>query len=269
MTSRITGTGEGQVRARGRRIPTSDILTAPPSVLVAADTAPGASVRLDPEDAAHLRVLRLGPGAVLRGVDGEGFEYALRLRAAGGCDAEAIVESRQRSRRELVADVWLLQGALHTARMDLVIEKAAELGVRGVLVVRAERSQHDAPYARIERWRRIARSAMLQSLGATFTEVAVASDLAAALGKLLPQSLVLADPAGDPDVATALRGAGRIVVAVGPEGGFTDAEHAALVAAGARAVSLGARRLRAETAAIVLVGAVAGYLGVPTTQPSS
>lgn len=220
----------------------------------------GSDVALDDEDAAHLRVLRLRPGATLRGVDGAGGVYRLLLQRLDRDGAVATIVARAGERRELPIRLWLIQSALHTPRADSVVEKAAEIGAAGVVFAASARSLGQPPSSRIERWRRIARSATLQSLGAVVPEIIVTADLAGALQRVRPERLVLADPDGAPLSDEAFAGAGTAAVLVGPEGGFTEHERQELRAAGACPVTLGPRRLRAETAATVLLALAAERL---------
>ncbi len=81
------------------------------------------------------------------------------------------------------------------------------------------------------------------------------------------ETLVVADHEGEPWDAVAVPVAGRVGVIVGPEGGLTPAERAAVRDAGARRVHLGPTRLRAETAALTLAAAVSWRCGAPAPAP--
>jgi 16S rRNA (uracil1498-N3)-methyltransferase len=138
--------------------------------------------------------------------------------------------------------------------MDVLVEKATELGARGVVVARTARSQKGS--GRDARWRRIARAALLQSLGATLPQIVSADTLLSGVQMTSAHTVVLADASGDVDLMEIGSREGPTAVVVGPEGGLTDAERADLVGGGARLLRLGSRRLRSETAAVVALGLV-------------
>jgi 16S rRNA (uracil1498-N3)-methyltransferase len=232
-------------------------LATPPTVFVPEGAAAGSTVSLGDEDARHLRVLRLMPGATIRGVDGAGAVYALTLDALDRRTARATVTAREPSTCEPGVALWIVQAALHTARMDWLVEKAAEIGVAGIVVARSERSQHGVSDRAVERWRRIARAATLQSMGARVPSIESSSSVKKGIERAAAEAVVLADPDGGPtESARSIPGTSQAIV-VGPEGGFTPAERADLLAGGALPVSLGRRRLRAETAAVVLAASLA------------
>lgn len=229
-----------------------------PTVLVPRETIAGAEVVLDADDAHHLRVLRVPRGAELRAIDGDGRAFRVTLASIEKREARVRIEEQCDAPHEPRASLWIVQAALHTARMDWLVEKAAEVGVRGVVVLRSARSQRAAETPRIERWRRIARAATIQSLGARIPEIEAAASPDEALQMTRAQALVLADSSGTSIRSSpALDPARTTALIVGPEGGFADNERIAWIEKGARPVSLGPRRLRAETAAIV---AAAGLL---------
>ncbi len=235
-------------------------MTAPgvTTVLVPRDAAVGAEAVLDADDAHHVRVLRVPRGAELRGIDGGGRVFRVTLAWVEKREMRVRIEEECGAPHEARAPLWIIQAALHTARMDWLVEKAAEVGVRGIVVLRSARSQRAAETPRLERWRRIARAATIQSLGACIPEVVAAASPDNALQIVQAQVLVLADSSGTSIRSVpALDPARTTALVVGPEGGFADNERSAWIGEGAQPVSLGPRRLRAETAAIV---AAAGLL---------
>lgn len=231
-------------------------LATPPTVFVPRGATVGSTVSLGPDDARHLHVLRLAPGASIRGVDGEGMVYALTLHALDRRTARALVEESRASACEPRVRLWIVQATLHTARMDWLVEKAAEIGVSGIAVARSERSQRAASPQHVERWRRIARAATLQSMGARIPSIESRSSVKEAIESAGAEAVVLADPEGGPARPERGEAPSSVVLVVGPEGGFTGPERADLIASGARPVSLGRRRFRAETAAIVLAASL-------------
>jgi 16S rRNA (uracil1498-N3)-methyltransferase len=211
--------------------------------------AEGSRVRIAGAELRHLRTLRLGPGERLLVFDEHGDEHEVRLERLGGREAEAAILSTHRPARESRLDLTLAPALLKGAKMDLVVEKATELGVRRVAPVLARHAVGQG--VRVERWRRIAVAAAKQC---GRTEVP-AVDAPVPLGDLVRwpwPGLRLLAWEGERDVPLAAlpATAAAVVVVVGPEGGFTEAEVADARAHGFTTVTLAPRVLRAETAAI-------------------
>jgi 16S rRNA (uracil1498-N3)-methyltransferase len=206
-------------------------------------------------------VLRLAPGDEVEVFDGRGAAWEARV--APGFDALVLGARRERARA--AAAVWLLVALAKGEKMDLVVQKATELGVAGLAPFGAERSVVRLDAARGEerasRWRRIAAEAARQCGRADVPEVRAPAPLAEALAALAPGAALFAlDPSGAP-LAAAAAEAGTCAAVVGPEGGLTRAELARCEEAGARLASLGPRVLRAETAAIVAAALLQARFG--------
>lgn len=237
--------------------------------------AEGEPLPLATSDLHHLRdVLRLDAGAQIAVVEPDGVASEMRLSAvhADGVCAEFV----RTLPHPYVPRVWLVQGLAKGEKMDLVVRQATELGVERIVPLTSERSvvRLDARKAveRTERWRRIAAEAAKQSQQTRVPQVAPlaeVSSLAAALAECALVLLAWEEAAGAPSigeavVAAALAADEAVAVIVGPEGGFTPGEAAAMVALGAQVVSLGPTVLRTETAGVaapVLALAARGGLG--------
>jgi len=219
--------------------------------------------RLLPETRHYLAdVLRLAPGAEVEVFDGRGGRYAGRL--AEGLDAILL------GPREEVpgppTEITLLFALSKGEKLDLVVQKATELGVARIVPFAAERSVVRLDGAkgadRARRWTRIAEEAARQCGRADVPEVRAPSSLEDALASLPPGTAILSFQPGGAGLAAAAVGDGRrLAVVVGPEGGLTTEELESCARAGATAVSLGPRILRAETAAIVAVAVVQARFG--------
>src|SRR5579859_4858384 len=164
------------------------------------------------------------------------------------------------------ANITLLLSVFKFDRMEWAIEKCTELGVSRIVPVIARRTDaHLASAAakRVERWRRIALQAAEQSRRITAPEVAAPVKLREAAKLSGALRIVLAeteDQAMLPDVLAAHPTEGEVLLAVGPEGGWTEDELQLLQKEGWLSASLGPTILRAETAAIAAVVLAASAL---------
>lgn len=236
-------------------------------------TVAGQQVMLDAAGAHHLlKVLRARPGdpfvVLSPGADGAMREFGALLAAQGAVGE--IVGSRPAAGEPPVA-VTLLQGLAKGDKMDLIIQKATELGVHAIVPVSTERAvvRLDGAKAaeRVERWQRIAKEAAQQCRRALVPTVrpvlqwSAAADLASAFDlALVPWEAV----AGGSGLRSALAGAPAartIAVYIGPEGGLTAGEAQAAARGGARTVSLGPRILRTETAGLAALAAIMYAVG--------
>jgi 16S rRNA (uracil1498-N3)-methyltransferase len=215
----------------------------------------GASVDLDSSQANYLgNVLRLGPGAELLVFDGSSGEWLAHIAEAAKKRMTLSVERRTRE-PETIPDVWLAFAPVKRAQTDWLVEKATELGAARLIPVITQRTI--AERVKLERLEAIAIEAAEQCGRTRLPEIAQPMPLKAILG--LDRTLYFADEAGGGAVADAFR-PGPALILVGPEGGFTDDERAAIrVAPHAIPISLGPRILRAETAALA---ALAAYMAV-------
>ncbi len=226
--------------------------------------AVGDRVAFAPDDARKLAtVLRKRSGDRVQVVDSGGIAYAATLDVDGRDVRATLDEPLARGDVEAALAVTIAQAVPKGQKMDLVVEKATELGAFAIVPVRSARViGHDTSPGKVERWRRIARSAAQQSGRVRVPGVADVHDWDALLATFARYDRVyipweLAEPAPLRDVfEPELDGARSVLVVIGPEGGFSAEEVARASAAGARAISLGRRILRTETAALVVLSAV-------------
>jgi 16S rRNA (uracil1498-N3)-methyltransferase len=233
----------------------------------------------------RLFVARLAAGRLE--VDGEGYHHLARVLRArrgdrvvlfdgAGVEADATVEDVGESTLALAvgaprpaavagAPLTLLLGLLKGEKMDLVVQKATELGVARLVPLASAhavvRLEDDARReARRARWQRIAREAARQSGRADVPEIAAVVEPRAAFAAAPPEALrLLFHERGAPPLRQLLgdRRPAAVVAAVGPEGGFAPVEVEEARAAGFLPCGLGPRILRAETAAIAALAVLA------------
>ncbi len=225
--------------------------------------AVGARVGFAADDARKLAlVLRKRSGDRVQVVDSGGAAYAATL-AVDGHDVHATLDALlERDRVETALAITIAQAVPKGQKMDLVVEKATELGAHAIVPVRSARViGHDTGAAKLERWRRIAKSAAQQSGRTRVPAVADVHDWDALLATFASYDRVyipweLSDPAPLREVfERELAAARSVLVVIGPEGGFAAEEVERARAAGATPISLGRRILRTETAALVVLAA--------------
>jgi len=222
-----------------------------PRLFVATPLAKGEAVTVEGNQAHYLaKVMRMAEGDVAILCDDATGEWAARAVSVG--KREIVLEPAEMLRpREQVPDFWLCAALLKKDRFDLVLEKASELGVRRIRPVLARRCVADK--LNLDRARAIVTEAAEQCARTALPEVAEPVKLDALLRDWpADRTLFFADELGGEPAATAFAAnPGPSALLIGPEGGFDDAERAAVRALpGARPISLGPRILRGETAAI-------------------
>ncbi|MBT3194660.1 MAG: 16S rRNA (uracil(1498)-N(3))-methyltransferase [Verrucomicrobia bacterium] len=213
------------------------------------------------DEAHHLRhVLRAEDGDAVAVFDGEGLEARAIVRCQPGgqllLDVQSTAEAAQRP-----FELILIQAIPKGSRMDLIVEKATELGIARLVPVVTDRVivrlNADQARKRGERWSRVAKSAAKQCGTQWMPEIEPVQTLAEALEALPGVDAVLLGSLveGVQPLHVTLESVRAtppksIAVIIGPEGDLTPTETQAALAAGALPVSFGDLTLRAETAAL-------------------
>ena len=226
-----------------------------PRLVVDETLAEGASVTVDGNYLAA--VLRLGPGDKVKLFDDRTGEWLAEIVEAGKKRVTLQIGERLRE-REAVPDLWLVFAPIKRGRIDWLIEKATELGVARLMPAITRRTIVDR--LNLGRLRAHVIEAAEQCERTSLPELAEPQKLDAIL-KVWPEDrpLYFADEAGGEPFAPAR---GPAAILIGPEGGFTDEERAAIRALlQARPVSLGPRILRADTAALAAITLWMGAAG--------
>lgn len=235
------------------------------------DLAAGRPLTLSPGQAHHLRsVLRLTPGAEVAAFNGRDGEWRGRLSELA--KGRAVLEPLGRVRAPAAEpDLWLCFAPIKQARIDLIAEKATELGVSRLQPVLTRHT--NVARVNVDRLRANAVEAAEQCARLSVPEVAEPVALARLLQDWPPQRPLLACvEAGHANPLTAVAAeldAVAVAFLIGPEGGFAPAELDALADLPfCRMVGLGPRILRAETAAIAALACWQAAAGDWRARPS-
>ena len=237
-------------------------------IYVDAELSPGQELLLPPEPSTHLlRVLRLRPGSELTLFNGRGGEFQAQLAGAVRSRARLVLGAHRPIERESQLRLTLLQGIARGERMDLIVQKATELGVQRIVPVRCEFSvvRLDAAKLpqRLGHWRAVAIAACEQCGRNRVPRLDPPLGLAAACAALDDTDglrIMLQPQAKDSlsALANGLRGAALLV---GPEGGLSEAEERLAQLVGFHACRLGPRVLRTETAPLAALAALQALAG--------
>jgi 16S rRNA (uracil1498-N3)-methyltransferase len=208
-------------------------------------------------EAHHLiHVMRAGPGHRIELFDGSGRQWVAEVRRIARCEVELTLVAEETIDRESPVNVTLAVALPKGERQRWLVEKAVELGVRRLVPLETARGVARPGDAALERLRRCVIEASKQCGRNRLLEICPGQSWAG----------LLASTADVPQRWMAHPGGGRlpplapqdpIVLAIGPEGGFTADEVTAAVQAGWRLLDLGPRTLRVETAAVLLTALVA------------
>jgi 16S rRNA (uracil1498-N3)-methyltransferase len=211
------------------------------------------------------RVLRLRAGEPLILFDDAGGEYAAIVEAFTRDAVRVAVGEYLDVNRESPLHVTLAQGISRGERMDVVVQKATELGVKRIVPVLAERTVvrlNDAQAAnRLRHWRAIAIAACEQCGRNRLPQITSPMSLQEFLVSDYPAGLRLVlSPTGGLK-ASELPASTAATLLIGPEGGLSDTEHGAALAAQFKGLILGPRILRTETAALAALAVIQQQLG--------
>lgn len=230
--------------------------------------AAGVALPLPAQAGEHaVRVLRLAVGDPLTLFNGDGCDYPAIIRAIGKREVMVEVGERCPLTNESPLSLTLAQGVARGEKMDLIVQKATELGVVRIVPLLTERSEVKLDSTRAEKrlthWRAVAASACEQSGRATLPEITTAQTLTQWLASLASDGalrLALLPEASQSSRELRFAAAGGLLV-VGPEGGLGERDIAALQASGFSGLRLGPRILRTETAGLAALAAIQAIHG--------
>lgn len=242
-----------------------------PRFFVAPEQIKSGRVTITGPDVVHIvKVLRLGIGDALTVLDGRGKVYEAVVEQAGREAVSCAITNESAAGGALSVRITLVQGLPKGDKMDLIVQKATELGVFRLIPLVCERSvvklSGDKPQRRIERWQRIAQEAAKQCRRPDVPEVLpptgweeVLNGMPDDVNALIPweeeNQKTLKKTLGESELQ------GDVYVFIGPEGGFTAAEVELARSRGVRPVTLGPRILRTETAGLAVTAIILYQFG--------
>lgn len=222
------------------------------------------------EDVKHIRnVLRMKRGENLTLCDGSGNEYLAVIRKFEPDFICAGIVTSGKNDTEPPIDVVLYQGIPRSDRMDFIIQKSVELGVKKIVPVISGRSvvrfsgEKDAGN-KVARWQRIALEAAKQSNRGIIPQVGRPLGINEAFENMKRTQLGIIPYEKEKETklkSCLVKGLKEISVMIGPEGGFSENEIEMALIHGVKPVSLGPRILRTETAGIAVISIVMYELG--------
>lgn len=216
-------------------------------------------------DAHHIiDVLRMEPGGMLQVVADDGISFVGEITAVTANTVTVVAREILRDSHEPDVAISLYQGLAKGDKMELVIQKAVEIGVTDIFPVAMDHSvvvlEASKAGKKVERWQKIAEAAAKQSKRDIIPTVHQVMPLGQALQAKEQDLLLVAYESENQvslkEVLQSHKEAKTVGVVIGPEGGLSTEEVEAAVARGGIAVSLGRRILRTETAGLVAATAI-------------
>ncbi|MDF0644514.1 MAG: 16S rRNA (uracil(1498)-N(3))-methyltransferase [Nitrospira sp.] len=241
-----------------------------PTFFVASDAVTPLVVRIEGPLLKHLRdSLRLQLGETLVLTDDRCRRYRTTIMKVTAQSLECHIVATTLAPVRESPSLILIQALLKGEKMDWVIQKATELGVDHIVPVQTKNAVVKIHPDRVEhqraRWERIALEAAQQSERWTVPTIAAPTELSKAIASYpFATKFVLAERSAEPSLTSVLLPDGTdqaILLLIGPEGGWDSGELRQAADIGFQAVTIGARILRAETAAIVAISIVQSRLG--------
>ncbi len=228
-------------------------------------------VTLDGEDVKHIKnVLRLNKGDKIVVCDGHVWEYTVELESLEDNQINGTIIHKEMSKQEPPIDIILYQSLPKGTKMDLIIQKATELGVKEIIPVITQRTivkldNQKKEQKKLERWNRIALEAAKQSKRGRVPTVSNILNFKESLNLLKDEDFVIVPyedecKIGAKEILKKCK-TKRINIVIGSEGGFEEDEVLMLKEIGAYIISLGPRILRTETAGFTAISIALYELG--------
>ncbi len=230
-----------------------------------------ANIFVEGSDVNHMKnVLRMRIGEKVTVSDGNNIQYLCEVERYEETEAVLKILEEQRVDTELASKIYLFQGLPKQDKMELIVQKAVELGAYEVIPVATRRAvvklDEKKAKKKVERWQQIAESAAKQAGRGYIPTVASVKTFkeALAVAKSLDVVLVpyeLAEGMKETKaLISAIRPGQSVGIFIGPEGGFEKEEVEAAMEIGAKAITLGKRILRTETAGLTTLSVLMFHL---------
>ena len=223
-------------------------------------------------DVLHIsKVLRMSEGDELTLCDGRGMDYIATISEIDVKRIVCEIREKKKSDTEAEIEVTLVQGLPKASKMDYIIQKTTELGIRRIIpcalsrcVVKLENRK--AEEKKVERWRKISEEAAKQSGRGVIPEVTMPVNLDEAIKELRDYDIVFVPYECEEEnniksVLTSVEKPKKVGFIIGPEGGFDIAEIEKIRSAGIKTVTLGKRILRTETAGEAVLSMIMYEIG--------
>ncbi|WP_349944332.1 16S rRNA (uracil(1498)-N(3))-methyltransferase [Lacrimispora sp. BS-2] len=228
-------------------------------------------IRIMGPDVNHIKnVLRMGAGEQILISNGVDKDYLCEITCVASLEVTAKILSVDEGGAELPARLYLFQGLPKGDKMELIIQKAVELGVHRIIpvetrraVVRLDKKKEES---KLRRWRAVSESAAKQSKRLVIPEVSgvMSFQEALAFAKELEITVIPFEHAKDmaetKEILSGIKPGMSAGIFIGPEGGFEDSEVELAKSFGAKPITLGKRILRTETAGLAIVSVLAFQL---------
>ena len=228
-------------------------------------------IYIEGSDVNHVKnVLRMKLGEELEICDGNNKKYLCEIEEMTSDYVCALIKEEMSSDTELPSRLYLFQGLPKSDKMELIIQKAVELGTYEIIPVATKRAvvklDDKKASKKVERWNSIAEGGAKQSGRSFIPEVTAVMSFKEALayaGKLdvvlIPYELA-EGMAETKQIISAIEPGQSVGIFIGPEGGFEISEVESAMAAGAKAITLGKRILRTETAGLTTLSILMYHL---------
>lgn len=227
--------------------------------------APGTTFDVGEAVARHLQVLRIAAGESVVLFDGAGGEFAATLTDIRKRDATVTLDAFDPIERESPINITLVQALATADKMDLIVQKAVELGVTDIAPIATARAtlklDGERAKKRVAHWQAVAVAACEQCGRNRIPVVRGVQTLDQWLKTPFDGNRVLLHPLAKNSLLGCVEMAKPVALLIGPEGGFSDDEIARAVASGVINAKFGPRVLRTETAGLAAIAALATRFG--------
>lgn len=227
---------------------------------------------IDGEDVKHIyKVLRLKIGDVVSVNNSEGKEYIGEITLIDKSSVEINLIEENSINNESPIEVYLYQGMPKSTKMDLIVQKNTELGVKAITPIITERvvvKTELKEFKKVDRWNRIALEACKQCKRSLVPQINVPIEFQQLLEELKGMDLVVVPYENEEGYGIKKlikdidkKSIVKVAIVIGPEGGFEESEIHKLKEIGASIVTLGPRILRTETAGFTCLSLIMYELG--------